>query len=174
MQLQPRCVERVDIGNAYLNDTAGAEITTYLSKSSGIKTITKPILDGKMRYYSLLSDGSSSAKTMAEKEVFLLKSATQGVPKFMLLGLEEPTESNAVGLKQALETAMSKVEISDQQAKEVGICTDGAAVNVALHRLFKADIGPHYVLTLCPNDKVELAVKDAFKDSPLNEANEAN
>ena len=56
----------------------------------------------------------------------------------------------------------------ERNAKEIGMCTDVAAVNVKLHRLVKSEIGEHYLLTLCPGHKVELALHDAFKHSKLN------
>ena len=51
---------------------------TYLSKSSRIKSITEPINRGKLRYYSVMNDGSSSTKTLDEKELFLMKSVPDG------------------------------------------------------------------------------------------------
>ena len=49
---------------------------TYLSKSSRIKSITEPTNKGKLRYYSvIMNDGSTSTKTLDEKELFLMKSA---------------------------------------------------------------------------------------------------
>ena len=52
--------------------------------------------------------------------------------------------------------------------KELGMCSDGAAVNVKLHRLIKEELGDHYTLILRPSHKVELAIGDAFKLSNLN------
>ena len=48
------------------------------------------------------------------------------------------------------------------------MCTDGASVNVKLHRLVQEKLGSHYRLILCPSHKVELAIGDAFKLSELN------
>ena len=48
------------------------------------------------------------------------------------------------------------------------MCTDTAAVNVKLYKLLKPEMGEHYLLTLCPGHKVELALSDAFKISKLN------
>lgn len=59
--------------------TAGIEMIDYLSKSSRIKNITEPINAGKIRYYSLMNDGSSSAKTSDEKELYLIKTAQSGI-----------------------------------------------------------------------------------------------
>lgn len=48
------------------------------------------------------------------------------------------------------------------------MCTDGAPVNVKMHKLIKNELGEHYLLTLCPAHKIELAIKDAFELSNLN------
>lgn len=58
--------------------TAGVELISFLNKSSRIKSITKPLNTGAIRYYSVMNDGSSSTKTMDEKELFLMKSAQLG------------------------------------------------------------------------------------------------
>ena len=47
----------------------------YLSKSSRIKSITEPLNSGVIKYYSVMNDGSSSTKTMDEKELFLMAHA---------------------------------------------------------------------------------------------------
>ena len=48
------------------------------------------------------------------------------------------------------------------------MCTDGTPVNVAMYRLVKEEVGEHYMLTLCPAHKIELAISDTFKESVLN------
>ena len=37
-----------------------------------------------------------------------------------------------------------------------------------MHKLIKNEIGKHYLLTLCPADKIELATENAFESSALN------
>lgn len=162
-------IHKVDLGNSYTTDTAGAEIIKYLSKSNLIKNITEPINSNSVKYYSIMNDGSSSAKTMDEKELFVIKTASQGTPKFTVMSLEEPEDTNAEGLKKAMEASVTKLNLTCRRSdKEIGMCTDGASVNVKMHRLVKADIGEHYLLVLCPCHKIELAMNDAFKNSTLN------
>ena len=52
------------------------------------------------------------------------------------------------------------------------MCPDGAPVNIKMHKLIKTELGEHYLLTLCPADKTELAIQDTFESSDLN--NECN
>ena len=68
-------VHNVALGNSYLTDTSCHEMLTFLSKSIVMNNITTPLNDGTTRYYSVHNDGSSSAKTMDEKELFIMKTA---------------------------------------------------------------------------------------------------
>lgn len=56
-----------------------------------------------------------------------------------------------------------------RNTKEVGMYSDGAAVNVAAHKLVREELGEHYLLILCPVHKFELAIKDAFNVSEFNQ-----
>ena len=76
-------IHKVDLGDSYTSDTSCAEMVKYLSKSAVIKEITEPINNNQVNYYSIMNDGSSSAKTMDKKELFLIKTAAAGVPKFL-------------------------------------------------------------------------------------------
>lgn len=162
----------VDIGDSYITDKAGAEIAKYIATSKLIKNITEP-LNNVNNYYSVLMDGSSSAKILDEKELYIIKTCVNGEPKFQVMSLEEPEEANAIGLKAAFDNSISKMNFAfERKTKEVGMCSDGAAVNVALYNLVKPTMGEHYLLILCPAHKVELALKDSFKGSSLNDTSQ--
>ena len=168
-----RKYRNVDLGDGYLTDKGGAEIASYISVSKRMKKITEPLNQGICHYYSVLMDGSSSVKILDEKELYVIKTCVGGEPKFQVMSLEEPDESNAEGLKNAFENSVSKMKFNfDRRSKEIGMCSDAAAVNVKLHKLLKPDMGEHYLLTLCPGHKVELALGDAFKISILNTSTE--
>ena len=64
--------------------------------------ITEPLNNNAINYYSILNDGSSSAKTTDEKEIFLITTAAKGTPKFEVMSLEEPKSCDAEGLKESL------------------------------------------------------------------------
>ena len=101
-------VHNVDPGS-YLTDTSCREMLTFLSKSIVMNNITKPLNDGTIRNYSVHNDGSSSAKTMDEKELYIIKTVHKGEVKFNVMSLEEPDEANAEGLKLALENSILKL-----------------------------------------------------------------
>ncbi|XP_071958585.1 uncharacterized protein [Antedon mediterranea] len=125
----------VDLGTGYINDKSCREIVFYISESLKLEKITEPLNNNKANYYSILNDGSSSAKTMDEKELFLIKTAAFGVPTFNVMTLEEPSSTTAEGLKDALDSSFVKMNFTfDRKLKELGMCSDGAAVNLKLHR----------------------------------------
>ena len=85
------------------------------------------------------------------------------------MSLEEPKDADAEGLKLALENSIEKLELTiDRSEHEIGICSDGAAVNPALYRKVKAEIGDHYIHVWCPAHCLELGIKDAFHSSAFN------
>ena len=102
----------VDLGNSYLSDTSCHKMLTYLSISIITNNITKPLNDGTIRYYSIHNDGSSSAKTMDEKELFIIKTTHKGEVKFNVMSFEEQIEANANGLKVALENSIMKLGLN--------------------------------------------------------------
>ena len=81
-------IHGVDLGGGYLTRSACTEIIHYVAKDNLIKNVTEPLNSGKRHYYSLLSDGSSNAKTMDEKELVLIKTCDEGRPVFHVLGLQ--------------------------------------------------------------------------------------
>ena len=54
------------------------------------------------------------------------------------------------------------------------MCSNGARVNTAMHWVVKKQIGNHYMLVLCPNHKIKLAIHGAFDLSNLNTLPETN
>lgn len=87
-----RDVHQVKLGRAYATDTACAEMLTYLSKSAVMDNIVAPLAEGKAKFYSIHNDGSSSAKTMDEKELFVIKIASGGIIKFHAMSLLNSTQ----------------------------------------------------------------------------------
>ena len=114
-----------------------------------ITEITEPLNNNSINYYSILNVGSSSAKMTDEKE-FLIKTAAKGTPKFEVMSLEEPKSCDAEGLKESLAVATGRMNFSfSRSQKELGMCSDGASVNVKCHRLVQEELGSRYSLILC-------------------------
>ena len=62
-----------------------------------------------------MNGGSSSAKMMDEKELFLFKTASSGTPKFSIMSLEEVETADAEGLKVVLEKSVSKLNLTKEE-----------------------------------------------------------
>ena len=60
-------------------------MVTYLARSVRSQSITESLNNGKIRYFSVMNDGSSLGKEMDEKELFLIKTASDGIPKFSIM-----------------------------------------------------------------------------------------
>ena len=85
---------------------------TFLSKSIIWNNITKQLNDGTIQYCSVHNDGSSSAKTMGEKKLFIIRTVHKGEVKSTLMSLEESKEAYAEGLKAALENLILKLGLN--------------------------------------------------------------
>ena len=163
----------VDLGSSYLTDKAGTEIMKYISLSERFKKITQPLNENIVNYYSILFDGASSAKCVDKKELFIMKTCVQGKPTFNVMSLEEPDECNADGINEAMKNSINKLNFNfERKNKEIGMCSDGAAVNRAVYNQLVDELGPQYLSMFCLSHKFELALNDAFQISKLNENSE--
>ena len=97
-----------------MNISSCIEIMSSFSKSKVQTEISEPINERTAKFYSVHNDGSSAAKTMVERELFLMKLAPDGKVKFQLMSLEELVNPNANGLKTLLDTSLSKLKCSTQ------------------------------------------------------------
>ena len=163
----------VDLGSSYLTDKAGTEIMKYISLSERFKKITQPLNENIVNYYSILFDRASSAKCVDKKELFIMKTCVQGKPTFNVMSLQEPDECNADGINEAMKNSINKLNFNfERKSKEIGMCSDGAAVNRAVYNQLVDELGPQYLSMFCLSHKFELALNDAFQISKLNENSE--
>ena len=133
-------VHKVNFGKGYLNKTAAQEILLFLSKSMITENVMEPLNSGERRYFSLLSDGSSIAKTMDEKELYVIKTCDKGKPRFDVLALEQPDDAGAKGLKESLDNAVKKANLSiDRKTHETGLGSDRTNTNKVLYKLEKGE-----------------------------------
>ena len=60
---------------------------------------------------------------MDEKELFLIKTASERIPKFSIMSLEEPEDANAERLIASIELSFEKLELSvTRTEREIGLC----------------------------------------------------
>ena len=87
----------------------------YLTKSIISSTIPTLLNNGLVHCYSLNNDGSSKAKTMDEKEFYIMKTTNTRVAKFHVMSLQEPDKANVERLKTALENSIMKLGLNINQ-----------------------------------------------------------
>ena len=163
----------VDLGSSYLTDKAGAEIMKYISLGKRFKKITQPLHENIVNYYSILFDGASSEKCVDEKELFIMKTCVRGKPTFNVMSSEEPDECNADDINEAMKNSFNKLNFNFEcKNKEIGVCSDGAAVNRAVYNQLIDELGPQYLSMFCPSHKFKLALNDVFQISKLNKNSE--
>ena len=141
----------------------------FLSNFLLRENVVDPLNDGTRLYFSLLCDGSSSAKTSDEKELYIVKTCNNGQSQFDVLSLQEPDDTGSQGLHEALEKTNDSSNFKfNQSERQVGIGSDGAIPHLALCALEKEAVGDHLVFAWCLSHKLELALKDPLKDKELD------
>ena len=145
----------------------------FIYKANVHEKIPEPVNTKKHIYFSTLFDSSSNAKTMDEKEVYVIKSCDMRKPCYNVLALQQAAEADAQGLHNSLKAAVAKVEFNfDRTMRLIGLGSNGTNTNKALYCLEKKKVGDHLILVLCISHKLELALKDSFKPCKLDDVAE--
>ena len=92
-------IHRVNVYCLHENDTLFGELK---------KNVTESLNSGKCHYYYLLSDGSSNAKTLDEKELFVIKTCDEGLSVFNVLGSMVVEERDRKGIVGEIQGATDK------------------------------------------------------------------
>lgn len=106
------------------------------------------------------------------KNPFVLFVDTEGQITCSFLGLAVVNDGTAVGLKNMLSDFFVELGITNLENILIGFMADGASVNLGqlrgLATFLKQDI-PWLLSIHCLNHRLELAVKDSFKGTYLEE-----
>ena len=79
-------------------------------------------------------------KLWTKKNFFFNKNCSLWYFNFSVMNLEEVKDADAEGLKVALQMSLEKLSLTkERKLQEIGMCTDGAPVNVRMHELVKED-----------------------------------
>ena len=131
---------QVDLGVGFLNATNCREIVIFLSNSTIKGNVVKPLNEKKKKteLFCLLCDGSSSATTNNEKELYLTKTCKNGKPRFDVLSLQQPYDTSASGLHLSLKDSVRRTNFSfERRERMVGLGPDGTNTNEYLYELEK-------------------------------------
>ena len=99
----------------------------------------------------------------------MIKTCDKGKPIFDVLPLEQPDDACAKDLKESLDNAVKKANLStDRNTYEIGPGSDGTNTSKVFYKLEKEEISDWLIQILSLSLKLELVIHDAFKQSKLN------
>ena len=109
-------------------------------------------------------DGST-VSSVTEQETIYILFICGGVPVLKYFSIESVKVANSAGLKETLEKAFLRFGFKNYYDKLVGLNLDGASTNMSrmngLGKLIR-DEAPWVEIVHCFNNRLELAIKDAF------------
>ena len=160
-----------DIGKGYLTNKSCTEFTDFIAKVQ-LDTLKQDL--AKVNYYTCLSDGSTDS-SITEQEVIYVLYLLDGTPTVKYLSIESVKTADAKGIIESLEEAFSRIGITNFEDLLLGLNVDGASVNVGKHKGVGTQLkekAPWLQVIHCFNHRVELALKDAFKNTQFEKIEE--
>lgn len=164
----------VALGTMYITEPKCSEFTSCIGQAFENELVTALT---KSPYFSILTDGSTDASVTEKELIYILYLTETGEAACRFFKLSDVHDATAQGLRQTIldsyEEIMGEGEGQNEfQKKLIGLCCDGASVNMGKNRglatLLKAD-SPWLVTMHCMNHRLELALKDAFSQSYVEE-----
>lgn len=123
-------------------------------------------------YYSIYIDGSTD-NTVVERELMYISFLHEGTPIMKFLSIKDVAHAHALGITEVINNTLDEF-INQDKCSMVGFCSDGAAVNmghrngVATHLKNAEPPRPWLVVIHCQSHRLELAAKDAFKNTGMD------
>lgn len=119
----------------------------------------------KSPYYSIFVDGSVDISNI-EMELIYIMYIADGEPTMKFLVIKAVKHANAEGIVKSVKESLREFNIEGKSI--VAFCSDGASVNMGrrggVATLLKED-APWLIVIHCLNHVLELAARDAFKDT---------
>ena len=154
------------IGSSYLHERAAATFAEVIGDVHH-RSLKEKL--AKAQYYSVLNDGSSDT-SVSEKELVYVLFLDDGKPKIEFLSIEDVKNADAAGIQECIAESFQRIGITKFSEKMVGLNVDGASVNMGkftgLGTRLKVE-APWLQVIHCFNHRLELALKDAFSQSPV-------
>ena len=167
----------VDLGEGYKNNQACAVFIQYIAQDQ--KQILLDALS-KAKFYSMQGDGSNDSGNI-ENELFLVVYVDRNSPDCRIrienkfFAIQRPTTGDAEGLFDCVNKAVRYVGLDDSWSKKlIGFGCDGTAVNIAENGLkgHLQGVAPWIEMFWCLAHRLELALKDALKGTPITNIDE--
>ena len=167
----------VNLGTGYKNEKACATFVDFISLEQQHIVVNSL---AKARFFSLQLDGSTDSGNV-EDEVFLVVYSdlfsTDGRihVRNEFLTVRRPGRADAEGLFACVRAAMGYMGVANWESKVIGVGCDGANVNMGstggLKALLRKEM-PWVVVFWCLAHRLELALKDALKNTLFTQVDE--
>lgn len=124
--------------------------------------------------HDVLVDGSTDCSVTETELIYVRFVNCHGSLCTKLLALKDVANANAAGLLAVLTDSLTDVGLGDYHERVVGFMSDGASVNFGtkgglLTKLQTEAAMPWIIGIHCLNHRLELAVKDAFRNTPFDD-----
>ena len=164
----------LNLGERYMNDKEASIFVKHIALFYEDE-VRELLRNGD--FFSAYCDGSTD-RTCSEKECILVRVLEDFYPVIKFLRLVEPPNTKAIGILQAINSAFQGFGMPNYHQKMIGFCTDGASVMTGKHTgvmtRMKEEGDAMWILVIwCLAHKLELAIKDAFKKTYMDNVTEA-
>ncbi|XP_014669333.1 PREDICTED: zinc finger protein 862-like [Priapulus caudatus] len=162
----------VPLGNTYTHEAKCSEFIGVIGDTMKSEMLTAL---KEAKFYSIMCDGSTDA-SVTEKELVYVHFVNDktGEVQSNFFCLSDVKHATAQGLKDGLDEVFTDVDMS-VKGKLVCVCADGAAVNMGVKKgliaLLRNDEMPWLIGMHCLNHRLELASKNAFENTYMDEIN---
>ena len=153
----------LDITPTYANHVRCKEMVSTIASVQ--KCDTKDAIAKNNDYLSIMFDGATNY-TVNENEVIYARVMEDGKPVNRLIGLTKVENANADGLVNCIKSTFENFELPDWNDRLVGMCADGASVNLGQSGGVVAKLresSPHLIDIHCMAHRLELALLDVQK-----------
>ena len=154
----------LQLGQAYSNQKQARNFVHFIAEEFRLSLVH---LLQNADFFSVCFD-SSTDKATIDEEMVQIRVLIDNTPVYRFVALKPLAKADAAGTVNAVVSALeTECECSEWKSKLVGICADGAAVNMgvctgATKRM--QDEVPHLIPVHCCAHRVELAVKTVSTD----------
>ena len=159
----------VQLGDTYTTEHKCSELTCLIGLTMRDSVLTSL---KQARYFSLLIDGSTDSSITEKEQTYVKFVDSNGEVKCHFLSLNNVPDGTAQGLRTGMDKTLTNLDIADYKERFVAFCADGASVNMGVHHglvaLLQEDM-PWMVAIHCLNHRLELAAKDAIKNSYMTD-----
>ena len=159
------------LGDVYRTDKKAKEFIEHIA---GVYHDNLQELLHSSDYFSAYCDGSTD-RSNSEKEIVMVRVLVDYYPRIKFLKLVEPPNTKGTGIFQAIGNAFEDFGFTESKytKKMIGFGSDGANVMMGERQgvitLLKEEGHALWVLSVwCLTHRLELAVKDCFKDTYMD------